>query len=122
MKRRRELFFPVAALAFVVAGMAVAPAWAADAVVTLKSGKLDFSPKKVVIRMGERVIWKNPSKEVHSVTSLGNEEEARTAGGKLEINKLVKPGEEYAYRFQVSGTYFYYCPIHQGMWGTVVVQ
>ncbi len=97
------------------------PVRAEDAMVTLKSGGRDFSPKKVQIRVGERVTWKNPTNEVHSVTSFATDSVSQSGGENPEINKLVRPGERYSHRFSVAGSYFYYCPIHQGMWGTVVV-
>jgi plastocyanin len=113
-------------VSLMIVGLAVGfgtVAWGADAVVTLTSGGgLDFSPKKVVIRVGERVIWNNPTGDVHSVTSFATESGAQAAGGNPEINELIKPGAKFSHRFRTAGSYFYYCPIHQGMWGTVVVK
>jgi hypothetical protein len=61
---------------------------------------------------GATVMWTNESTELHDV-----------AGATLEWGSYeeVRAGESVSYRFDQPGTYPYYCFVHNGMIGTIVV-
>lgn len=76
-----------------------------------------FTPKKIVITVGTRVVWRNRSSAPHSVTAKG-EHPYFNSGAK----KLIAPGHQWAFTFRKTGTFKYYCIVHPFMTGTVVVK
>ncbi|MHB9285695.1 plastocyanin/azurin family copper-binding protein [Halobacteriales archaeon Cl-PHB] len=99
-----------------------------------------FKPDVITVTAGETVVWKNTSKQGHTVTAYEDRipdeadyfasggfasqaaaEEAwrNAAGGRLDTN-----GDTYEHTFEVPGTYSYYCIPHEsrGMVGTVEVE
>ncbi|HZS94526.1 MAG TPA: plastocyanin/azurin family copper-binding protein [Chloroflexota bacterium] len=90
-------------------------------VVTIKDTKgqnpYGFSPKKLVITVGTRVVWRNQSSAPHTVTAKG-EHPYFSSGTK----KLIAPGHHWAFTFHKTGTFHYYCIVHPFMTGTVVVK
>jgi plastocyanin len=98
-----------------------------------------FKPETVTVAVGEEVVWRNTSKQGHTVTArqsgipegakyfasggFENESAARTAwmdgfGGR------IAQGETFAHTFDVADEYHYFCIPHEraGMVGTVVVE
>lgn len=72
-----------------------------------------FSPAIVQIGAGETVTWVNDhSKAPHSVTG------ASTSWGSFDE---LAPGKSWSHQFTTQGTYPYYCFLHPGMVGAVVV-
>ncbi|MEA2446914.1 MAG: plastocyanin [Actinomycetota bacterium] len=94
-----------------------------------------YDPATLTVQVGSTVTWTNKSNEAHSVTAYeskipegaeyfsssgyDSEEEARD-----HIEKLLTAGKTYSVRFDVAGTYQYFCIPHedQGMTGTIVVE
>ncbi len=99
-----------------------------------------FRPDFVEVTAGETVVWRNTSKQSHTVTAYedripgnadyfasgGYDSQAaaerawtESAGGRLEPG-----GGEFEYTFEVPGTYTYFCIPHEqrGMVGTVEVK
>jgi plastocyanin len=97
-----------------------------------------FRPADITVAVGDTVVWRNTSKQGHSVTAyedqipddadyfasggFDSESEAReryraSSGGVFGAN------EEYTHEFTVPGTYGYFCLPHEraGMVGTVEV-
>lgn len=76
------------------------------------SGQACFTPTVLFTEPGTTVTWTNESTEIHDVASAtlewGNYEE-------------VAAGESVSYRFDQPGTYPYYCFVHNGMIGAIVV-
>lgn len=70
-----------------------------------------FGPAEVVVPAGETVTWMNADSVVHTVVS---DDGAFDSGP-------IQPGEGYARRFDVPGTYAYHCLPHPFMRGTVRV-
>ncbi len=68
------------------------------------SGKT-FHPSTLVIKVGERVTWKNRDTMGHTVTDIGR----------------LKPGQTWSYTFTKEGHFQYHCTIHPKMIGVVVV-
>ncbi len=71
-----------------------------------------FSPTVLRVAPGDQVTWTNTSEPAHTVSgaalSFGDYEE-------------LKPGEAISYRFDQAGVYPYFCFLHPGMVGAVVV-
>ncbi|MEX0783985.1 MAG: plastocyanin/azurin family copper-binding protein [Dehalococcoidia bacterium] len=71
-----------------------------------------FEPSVLRVEPGQEVTWLNQSTQPHSVagqnTSWGDYEE-------------LSNGESVAHAFEKAGTYTYYCFVHNGMIGVVVV-
>jgi plastocyanin len=86
-----------------------------------------FEPAELTIPVGTTVQWRNVDRWRHNVSSapLWPEEPFRLAlppGASRLRTGSVRPGQTYAYTFEVAGTYGYYCDLHLGMEGRVVVQ
>ncbi|XUX00409.1 MAG: cupredoxin family copper-binding protein [Dehalogenimonas sp.] len=79
---------------------------------TITMKNLQYVPKTLTVSVGTTVTWKNTDGVEHSVTS--------TTG--LFDSGLFNPGGSYTYTFNTAGTYNYYCTIHPGMTGTIIVQ
>jgi plastocyanin len=82
-----------------------------------------FSPHVTTIQAGDRVTWSNHDNVEHFLTSAGPTAKpvARTVED-LEFHQLLAPENSYSHVFTAPGTYAYYCAIHLGMSGTVVVE
>jgi len=88
-----------------------------------------FKPMDVTIKAGESILWKNASKDVHTVST-----EARAParkdwvllpeGAKAFHSGDLRPGETWRHTFTVAGTYKYVCTHHEehGMMGTITVK
>jgi plastocyanin len=75
-------------------------------------GNYSFSPRKVTVKLGTKVTWKNTSDAPHTVTST-------THGWTLD--KSLNMGSTVSFTFKKAGTYKYYCKIHPFMKGAIVV-
>lgn len=73
-----------------------------------------FSPKVLVIRAGDTVVWVNRSHSSHTV--VANETVLLWDSGNLLPNK------SYKRVFLYPGTYNYNCSLHAGMKATIVVR
>ncbi|MGH2730988.1 MAG: cupredoxin domain-containing protein [Actinomycetota bacterium] len=71
-----------------------------------------FEPTVVRVRPGDSVTWVNRDEDKHTVTG------ANGAWGDYDI---LGRGDSVTYRFKREGTYPYFCSLHVGMVGTVVV-
>lgn len=69
-----------------------------------------FSPKELVIKKGDTVIWKNSDSVSHSVVFESFKSES------LLIN------QSFSYVFNEVGTYEYYCLPHLSMKGSIIVE
>jgi len=82
--------------------------------VTMKS--LSYEPKKLEIRVGDAVAWKNKAFAAHTATSDDD--------GKTFDTGSVEPGESSkAVKFEKEGEFKYHCVVHgKTMSGTIVVK
>ena len=71
-----------------------------------------FSPAKVVVSPGTRIVWTNRDSDPHTVTSR----KAHWA------SPAVDTGRSYARTVRRKGTVRYVCSIHPFMHGTVIVK
>jgi plastocyanin len=75
------------------------------------AGSNSYSPNPVEVKVGETVTWVNDDSNLHTATSKD---------GIFNSDVLFK-GQSFSYTFHKEGEYPYFCDIHPGMVGTVVV-
>jgi plastocyanin len=79
-----------------------------------------FEPARATVRVGQTVRWVNAGDVFHTVTSTGSLDR-REPSGRFD-RSLAGRGESFEFRFDVPGTYAYYCRPHsEFMFGTVEV-
>ena len=107
---------------FFLVGMPAAATYAEGAVheVVIPEGKSIFSPEVITVSAGDTVRWSNkdenfPSHDFASVPGPNPENK------ELKIIEL-KSGEVYEHTFKKPGEYSYFCYIHKGMVGKVIVK
>ena len=76
-----------------------------------------FIPSTAKINPGDTVVWTNPDRAVHTVTS-GN---PTTGPDGYFDSGLMLAGGSYSKTFTSFGTYDYFCMVHPWMEGTVIV-
>jgi plastocyanin len=88
-----------------------------ERVVDVRIGDNYFRRKKIRVRPGTTVRWRNAGRDEHNV--LPNK------GDRFGVDDIPR-GETYSYRFEEPGRYGYYCSFHgaprTGQFGTVVVK
>jgi plastocyanin len=130
---RRCLVPTVAALAALLAGCnSGGPAYDLppdiyDQIVDMTT-TLTFSPQTVTIKTDQVVLWRNQSLFAHTVTfdrsAAENPNDAVVPVGAEPFSSGdIPPGETFAHKFTVPGTYRYVCLKHEGesMTGTIIV-
>jgi plastocyanin len=130
---RRRLMPAAAALAFLLPGCnAGGPAYDLppgiyDQIVDMTT-TLNFSPQTATIKAGQVVLWRNQTLFGHTVTfdrsAADNPSDVVVpAGAEAFSSGDIPPGETFAHKFTVAGTYRYICLKHQGqsMTGTIIV-
>jgi plastocyanin len=90
---------------------------------------LTFSPREITILEGDVVMWKNSSKDIHTVSAdptraLKKETVTLPPRAKPFHSGEIAPGKTWRMSFSVPGTYKYVCTLHEdhGMTGTVIVK
>jgi len=106
---RRTLLSLSAALP--VATLVALPALAATAH-KVEIRNREFTPRKITIKAGDSVTWKNSDSVVHTATDQG---------GGWDTGSLRR-GKSATLTFDRPGTYNYVCTFHSGMIGKVVVK
>jgi plastocyanin len=81
-------------------------------VVQVSIANYAFSPARLVVSPGTRIVWTNKDGDPHTVKG--------TAGG--WASEALDTGNPYAHVFKHAGTFTYYCAIHPFMHGTIVVK
>jgi plastocyanin len=72
-----------------------------------------YCPAKLTVPAGVEIVWTNLDLAPHTVTYDG-------AGGRADSGSMAQ-GQRWTTRFEVPGTYEYYCRFHPGMTGSIVV-
>jgi plastocyanin len=72
-----------------------------------------FWPPAVQVKAGATVVWTFDGETAHAVKAVPAAGVAFDSGGRVS--------GEFAFEFSTPGTYWYYCSIHPGMVGRVVV-
>lgn len=98
-------------------------------VVDMTGSLLVFQPATIEVRAGQTVVWKNSSREVHTVTAdPGEATDAQDVelpkGAKRFDSGFLNPTQTYEHTFKTPGTYRYVCTLHevQRMVGQVIVK
>ena len=74
-----------------------------------------FSPKSITIKTSDSVLWKNSDIGFHTVTSGKG-----TSDGIFD-SSLFGPEQTFSFQFKQSGTFDYFCTVHQWMTGSISV-
>jgi plastocyanin len=74
-------------------------------------GSNSYSPNPVKVEVGETITWVNDDSNLHTTTSNGG----------IFNSDVLFEGKSFSYAFDREGEYPYFCDIHPGMVGTVVV-
>ncbi|HUL06066.1 MAG TPA: plastocyanin/azurin family copper-binding protein [Candidatus Acidoferrum sp.] len=133
MRTARHRLYPAAALAALLAGCNTSgpaydlPPGIYDQIVDMTT-TLSFSPQTVSIKAGQVVLWRNQSLFAHTVTfdrSAADDpnDVVVPVGAEPFSSGDIPPGETFAHKFTVPGTYRYVCLKHEGqsMTGTIIV-
>ena len=83
-----------------------------------------YNPNPIMVNVGQTVLWTNDDFSFHTVTSggLGNADASQIFdSGLAGPTALSSTGKSYEYRFEIAGEYPYYCILHPGMVGKVIV-
>ena len=117
----------VVTAATLAGAIAVGPAIPAQAATVVKATQnLTFKPKTLNVHKGTKVVWKNRTSALHTVTRCGGTN-CPVSGGTGTDGGLSSPaiasGSKYAFVFHGKGTYVYYCSFHgyAVMHGTITV-
>ncbi|MGH2587901.1 MAG: cupredoxin domain-containing protein [Dehalococcoidia bacterium] len=84
-----------------------------EAVVSMQGNR--YVPEEIAVAAGATVTWVNDDYE------SGEWHDAIDEAGAFFFDS-VPPGEAFSFTFDVPGTYVYYCDLHEGMFGRVIVQ
>jgi plastocyanin len=117
------VFSTVAVAVLVMAGSAgMCDAEGGTAKIVVNTGVQEFTPQRLTIQVGDRVMWVNHDRDTHSLVSAGlASRQAASGPDALLINTTLPPGASYAHTFVESGTYYYFCANHE-VWGIVVAE
>lgn len=92
------------------------------------NGIARLSPRRVSIRVGETIQWKNSSSSIHEIVANPAKARAHTmptlpAGAGPFDSGFLRPDRSYSYRFTVPGVYRYACDLDgaQPVVGEIVV-
>jgi plastocyanin len=84
----------------------------APALVQVAMRNIKFMPARVVVHVGQTVRWTNDDQTTHTVAS-----------SKLRIaSEGIPPGATYTYRPRRRGRFPYFCTIHAGQTGVLIVR
>lgn len=81
---------------------------------------LTFTPDTLNVRPGSTVVWTNMDNVAHTVTG-GGSSNADTAKQVFGASSLLTAGEVWERKFDVAGTFDYFCAVHPRMTAQVVV-
>jgi plastocyanin len=113
----RSVVFALLGLTLVACGhsaerTARATATPPAAVVRVEMEHNRFTPRRITVRLGETVRWRNRDAVAHTVASQDV---------KLSSDAITS-GETFSYRPRRTGRFDYYCTIHAGQTGVLIVR
>ena len=76
-----------------------------------------FIPLHLQVKAGTTVVWINDDNVLHTVQS--QDDEGKPTG--LFNSNVLSTGERFAFKFEESGTYNYYCTLHPWRVGVISV-
>jgi len=83
-----------------------------------------YNPNPIEVNVGQTILWTNDDFSFHTVTSeeVGDTNSVRIFdSGLAGPAALASTGKTYEYTFESVGEYPYYCILHPGMVGKVIV-
>ena len=83
-----------------------------------------YNPNPIEVNVGQTILWTNDDFSFHTVTSgvVGDTNSVRIFdSGLAGLTALASTGKTYEYAFESAGEYSYYCILHPGMVGKVIV-
>jgi len=83
-----------------------------------------YHPNPIEVNVGQTILWTNDDFSFHTVTSgeVGDTNSVRIFdSGLAGPAALASTGKTYEYTFESAGEYPYYCILHPGMVGKVIV-
>ncbi|TVP41106.1 cupredoxin domain-containing protein [Candidatus Nitrosocosmicus arcticus] len=83
-----------------------------------------YDPNPIEVNVGQTILWTNDDFSFHTVTSgvVGDTNSVRIFdSGLAGPTALASTGKTYEYTFESAGEYPYYCILHPGMVGKVIV-
>ncbi len=99
------------------------------AAVTVGMTDMAFTPARIVVKAGQKIVWKDSSQTVHNVIddagkAINKADVQLPPGTKPFGSDFLQPGQTFSHVFTVPGTYRYVCTLHElnGMKGVVVVK
>lgn len=107
------------------AGSSSAPATTKGAA-SVNTALLKFDPQEVRIKVGQTVTWIGGDNITHVLVQgtydVGADSlRTKENDDKTFSLKLTKKGQQVSHTYDQAGTFTYFCTIHKGMNGTVVV-
>ncbi len=119
MRLAIRLFGPALLLSVLAVGCASQPASSpapavAGTQISIKG--FAFNPNQPSVAKGATITWSNDDGTTHTVTSGV----PGTLSGKFD--QRVEPGKTFSFTFSESGTYDFFCNIHNSMRGTITVR
>lgn len=82
---------------------------------TVSMKDIQFVPKTITAKVGQKITWTNDDSVAHTVTK---NKDFKGAG---PASDTVNPGSTYSFTAKKAGTIPYFCQIHPGQTGTIVV-
>ena len=77
-----------------------------------------YSPNTIQASVGQAIVFDNVDGNQHTVTSV---KQGTTQPNGVFDSGLLQSGEKYEVALNEKGTYNYYCALHAGMQGTIIV-
>lgn len=96
-----------------------------DKATTVSTSLLSFTPATLTVKVGTTVTWTDTDAIAHTVTTgtfvLGSDGLRTSEHPDGLINMPLSRGNNITFTFTKPGKYVYYCSIHKGMSGEIVV-
>lgn len=91
-------------------------------IVEIKNGSMVFTPEKLIINVGDTIKWVNNDLTIddHIFQSIPGTDPYDKDRDELELVNLYG-GQSYEHTFSKIGIYSYFCFIHKGMNGEIIV-
>src|SRR5215217_5589464 len=97
--------------ATVLVGVLVAPALSAGVTHRVTMESVDYTPKQLVVKVGDMVEWVNKDIVAHTATAKDRSWEVNVAAGKAGRRTMLGPG-----------TFAYFCRYHPNMTAEITVE
>lgn len=78
-----------------------------------------YEPKSITVTVGTKVTWINQDAYGHNIVSGTR---GAADAGSLFKSDNINQGDSFSYTFTKAGTYPYFCSVHPGMDGTIIVK